>query len=333
MPRRPKPYKYRGWYVTDSGGVPHHKLSPIELGMVEAEKELRRYLNRLDDEREKNPTAGPGIRPPAAIPADTPYGKKIHEAHDEFLDAKRADGEPLTYKHYVDKLLPFYDRFGARAVASITETDGIAYKNYLMNEKVWKKGKEKMKGLGPCSVNHHLRAAKTLLNWCAKPSRRLITHNPWADIKYLKEHGRERLITDQEFAVLLRHCDCCQHLSKPGHDKLACARCRGCDDFRQMLIVMRHTTMRPGELRKLEWDEGGTGEPPLRPCRQGRLRRAAAGLSPLLPEVRRRCWRHAGGSPWQSTAAKPKRLVFHAPGQEQDCIGSVSASAGCGRVP
>jgi hypothetical protein len=35
MPRRAKPYKYRGWYVTDSGGVPHHKLCPVELGMVE----------------------------------------------------------------------------------------------------------------------------------------------------------------------------------------------------------------------------------------------------------------------------------------------------------
>ena len=73
-----------------------------------------------------------------------------------------------------------------------------------MNEKEWKKGKVKMKGLGACTVNHHLRAAKTFLNWCAKPGHRHITYNPWSDIKYLKEHGRERLVTDEEFGVLLK---------------------------------------------------------------------------------------------------------------------------------
>src|SRR4029077_16524368 len=59
MPRRPKPYKYRGWYVTDAGGVPHHKLSPVELGMVEAERELRKYLTRMDEARTRAPTRGP----------------------------------------------------------------------------------------------------------------------------------------------------------------------------------------------------------------------------------------------------------------------------------
>jgi integrase len=254
MPRRAKPYKYRGWYVTDSGGVPHHKLCPIELGMVEAERELRRYLNLLDDERTKSLTPGPGIRP-ASISPDCPHGKKVHEAHDEFLDSKRADGEALTYKHYVDKLLPFYERFGTWVVASISEADGIAYKNYLMHEKEWKKGKQKVRGLGPCSVNHHLRAAKTFLNWCAKPGHRYITYNPWSDIKYLKEHGRERLMTDEEFAALLKHCTTCRYVTKPDHQPAACYFCASDDDFRQTLIVMRRTTMRPGELRQLEWDE------------------------------------------------------------------------------
>jgi integrase len=255
MPRRPKPYKYRGWYVTDSGGIPHHKLCPVELGMVEAERELRRYLNRLDDERTHTPTPGPGVRPATLVAADCPYGKKVHEAHDEFLDAKKTDGEALTYKHYVDKLLPFFDRFGGRAVVTLTESDGIAYKNYLMHEKEWVRGKTRVRGLGPCSVNHHLRAAKTFLNWCAKPGRRYIIHNPWVDIKYLKEHGRERLVTDQDFAALLKHCTTCRYAGKPEHRPETCTFCRSDDEFRQVLIILRHTTMRPGELRQLEWDE------------------------------------------------------------------------------
>jgi hypothetical protein len=94
MPRQAKPYKYRGWYVTDSGGEVHHKLVPIEKGLAEAAKELRKYQTQIDEARELTPTAGLGIRV-----AGNPHGKKVHEAHDEFLDAKKTDGEPLTYKH------------------------------------------------------------------------------------------------------------------------------------------------------------------------------------------------------------------------------------------
>src|SRR5438094_5380714 len=112
-----------------------------------------------------------------------------------------------------------------------------------------------MRGLGHCSVNHHLRAAKTFLNWCAKPGRRYITHNPWNEIKYLKEHGRERLVTDEEFAALLKHCTTCRYAARADHQKAACSFCQSDDEFRQVLIVLRHTTMRPGELRQLEWDE------------------------------------------------------------------------------
>lgn len=254
MPRRAKPYKYRGWYVTDSGGTPHHKLCPVEQGMVEAERQLRKYLTQLDEARAMTPTAGPGIRP-ASIPAECPHGKTVAAAHDEFLDVKKADGSELTYRHYVDKLVPFFERFGSRVVASLTEADGVAFKSYLMKDKEWKKGKKKMKGLGPCSVNHHLRAAKTFLNWCASPGRRHITHNPWSAVKYLKEHGRERLVTDAEFAALLKHCATCRYAAKPDHDKAACSFCRSDDEFRQILTVLRRTTMRPGELRQVEWDE------------------------------------------------------------------------------
>jgi integrase len=224
------------------------------MGMVEAEKELRRYLNRLDEERAKAPTPGPGIRP-STIHPDCPHGNKVHEAHDEFLDVKKTEGEPLTYKHYVDKLLPFFDRFADRLVASLTEADGISYKSYLMNEKEWKKGKTKMKGLGACSVNHHIRAAKIFLNWCASPGRRYITHNPWSAVKYLKEQGRERIVTDAEFQALLKHCTTCRYAEKADHKPEECYFCRNDEEFRQILSVLRHTTMRPGELRQIEWDE------------------------------------------------------------------------------
>jgi hypothetical protein len=101
-------------------------------------------------------------------------------------------------------------------VASLTEADGIDYKNYLIKGKEWKKGKSKMRGLGPCSVNH-LRAAKTFLNWCASPGRKYISYNPWSAVKYLKEQGRERILTDQEFLALLKHCTTCRYAERYKH--------------------------------------------------------------------------------------------------------------------
>jgi integrase len=158
-----------------------------------------------------------------------PDAKRADEAHDEFRDAKRADGEPLTYKHYVDKLLPFYERFGERVIASLSKADGIACKSYLMKDKEWKKGKTTMKGLGACSVNHYLRAAKTFLNWCASPGQRHITYNPRDAIEHLKEHGRERLVTDEEFAALLKHCVTCRYAAKVDHKQGTCYFCRSDD--------------------------------------------------------------------------------------------------------
>jgi transposase len=62
-------------------------------------------------------------------------------------------------------------------------------------------------------------------------------------------------VTDEEFAALLKHCTTCRYADRATHKKVACTYCRNDDEFRQILIVMRHTTMRPGELRQLEWDE------------------------------------------------------------------------------
>jgi hypothetical protein len=132
--------------------------------------------------------------------------KLAGEVHDEFLDVVESENQPLTYDHYCNKLKPFVERFGHLPIASLTETDGLAYKQWLLKEKEWIKGGKKpgqksttMKGVGPTTCNHFLRAAKTLLNWAAKPKRGYLAVNPWSDIKFLQEKSRERLITDEEF--------------------------------------------------------------------------------------------------------------------------------------
>src|SRR5262249_13592307 len=101
-----------------------------------------------------------------------------------------------------------------------------------------------VRGLGNTSVNHHIRAAKTLLEWACKPSRRQkygLAVNEWQEIGPLTEKPRERLITDEEFQYLLDHCT---HGNGSGGGK----------DFSESLITLRHSTMRPGELRMLRWE-------------------------------------------------------------------------------
>jgi integrase len=257
MPRPSKPYVFRGWYCTNYGGVAKQKLCKVEEGLRAAELALARLkVQRADAEQEgKLGVPGTGVRAdlPPVLPTQTqaeetfglglggPKAKLVGEVFDEFLNVKEVDTDELTYIWYRDKLTPFYLRFRERPLRSVTLQDGLDYKLRLMKEKEWMKGKVKKKGLGNVSVNHHIRAAKTLFNWAAKPSRRYIDFNPWAEISYLAEKPRERVITDEEFKHLLEKC-------ADGNIS------GGAREFREQLIVLRHTTMRPGELRLLRWD-------------------------------------------------------------------------------
>lgn len=238
MSRAPKPYPYKGWYRTNAGGKRGHPLCRIDEGMTAARRALNAYLGKLESDREE----GLAPRPVGSgIAAPEPGQKLAGEVHDEFLDFKKSESEPATYTHYVDKLKPFLERFGHRPIGSITEQDGIAYKRWVLTEREWVRGGKKpgqksarVKGVGPKTCNHFLRAAKTLLTWAAQPKRRFIPGNPWEDIKLLQEKSRERLITDEEFA----------HLKEQASD----------DDFRELLVFLRYTTARPGEARMIAWD-------------------------------------------------------------------------------
>ncbi len=88
----------------------------------------------------------------------------LGEVHDDFLDMQRAKFGPdsRTYKDCVDRLKPFCEKYGNLPFASITDIDGLNYRRYLMNEKLWKKGKVVVKGMKPPSVNSRLRAAKSM---------------------------------------------------------------------------------------------------------------------------------------------------------------------------
>src|SRR5262249_34654155 len=145
-----------------------------------------------------------------------------------FLDAQRAG---RSYIYYLEKLKPVIERYGNRPLASLTGQDGVHYKKWLINEKEWVSGDQKMKGryrkvrgLVETSVNHYLRSAKSFLNWCTDPERDWLPRNPWKSVKLCTARSRERLITAEEFNALCVQAD---------------------PDFRELLVFLRHTTCRP----------------------------------------------------------------------------------------
>lgn len=240
MPRKPKPYVKRGYYCTSIGGVQHQKLCPVEDGLRQAEIALARLLVHQDDV--KNGVVPAPKKGPVAVPA----APTVAQALDDYMTFVQSESAGATYLFYREKLMPFRDRFADRPVNKLTYQDGLAYKNWLRHEKTWRKGKNgpPRKGLGNTTVNMHIRTARTFLDWCCKPSRRHtygMALSPWEEIGYMTEKPRERTITDEEFASLLAHI-------KDGNTRGAA------EEMRVQLVVMRHTTMRPQELRELKWD-------------------------------------------------------------------------------
>jgi integrase len=181
--------------------------------------------------------------PVAAVNLNFPL---VRDAFKAFMDHVKSESSEATYAWYQEKLYPLYERFHDWATNTISYQDGISYKNWLRHEKPWRRGKNGLarKGVGPTTVNHHLRAARSFLGWLSKPSRRHnygLAANPWEEIKFLTEKPRERLLTTEELGHLLDQC-------KDGNVR------HGAMDYKEQLLVLRNTTMRPQELRKLKWD-------------------------------------------------------------------------------
>lgn len=210
MSRQAKPYPYRGWFVTKSGGQ-YTRLCRVEEGMAAAQE----ALDRLKVQRHDN-----GGR---AFPNLT-----CIELAALFLQKVEVEAHSGTFAYYQARLPRWVEFCGDKPAKSLRLTDGIAYKKYLRDLT----SDRTKRPLTPCTINHSLRAAKTALNYGVEAE--LLPKNPWKKIKLLPEDGRTRVATSDEFQALLRH----------SSDAL----------FKQMLLVLRWTGARPGEIRVLKWN-------------------------------------------------------------------------------
>jgi integrase len=248
MPRRANPYPHRGWFVSNVGGQ-RHKLCRVSEGITAAQESL----DRLKVERHNN-----GGR---AFPALT-----TEQMAALFLQHAEVECSGPTFNHYQSKLKPFVSLLGAKPARQLHLSDGIAYKKTL-SEYV---SKQTGNFLGPVSINHHLRAAKRVLNW-AVDEMGYLPKNNWKKIKLLPEDGRERTITD-EFRSLVRRCS----------DSL----------FKQILLTLRWTAARPGEIRELtwsmvRWDINCLVIPPKKHKTGSTTKKRRPRIIPMIPLVQR----------------------------------------------
>lgn len=227
MPRQARPFLHRGWYITEVGGT-RRKLCREEDGLPKAQE----LLDRLKVERHD----GGGRLPPELT---------VAEAAALFLREVETDKGPdhRTFTFYQRNLQRLIARVGNRRLRTITQQDATAYKGWLKSDartkptgrrRGQKLGKVRTPtGLGPTSVNHHLRSAKRLFNWCILHEPPLLHRSPFRGVKLEEEHGRERVITDEEFSALLAACSS--------------------DEQRDFLRVTRQTAARPEDIRRLTW--------------------------------------------------------------------------------
>ena len=212
MPRPPKPYLHRGWFVTNVGGQ-RRKLCRADEGKKAAHAALLDVLR----ERRDSGRVMPDVKVPRLV--------ELYLAHREGkVDAK-------NWKNQAVWLARFAERYRDRAARDITRLEAEAYINGLADA-TWRTSAGRHRPYKPKTINHILAAIRQVFRW-AIDQELLPARNPFDRIKSLHWEGRQRVMTDDEFQRLLRH-------SGP--------------QFRRVLLVLRYTSLRPGELRAVKWD-------------------------------------------------------------------------------
>lgn len=177
MPRRPKPFFHRGWWVTNVGGS-RTKLAQGRDGKAAAEDAL---LDLLQEIR----TSSNGKTYPQLTVADL---------CEKFLDWVEVHRSVATYEDYRRWLKKWRDLHGTKRARDIRKFDLEQWilalaEDYPSNS----------------SINHHIKAVKACWGWATE--NELLPTNSLAKVKLLYAEGRERIFKSDELRTLLRHTD------------------------------------------------------------------------------------------------------------------------------
>ena len=206
MPRLPKPFRWRdGWY-TDAGGK-RSFLLPKTASFTAAQNALRQLLGEHD---QNGGRATPNLT--------------VAELVALYLDMVKVEKEADTYEQYRRNLNKFVRLHGTQQARQITPLDAQNFKNSLVASVNAHTGKP----LKNRTINIALIVLRCCWNWAIESEGCGLVKNPFQKVELLPEHERQRIATDEEFQLLLRHSDAL---------------------FRQVLLCLRYMPLRPQDLR------------------------------------------------------------------------------------
>jgi len=146
---------------------------------------------------------------------------------DLFLDSVKVEKSEYTYADYSRWLHEFAKQHGQRRVRSVTRLMAQQFKNEWA-KKEYKKGKVYQ----PKTINHALIGLRRCWNWGIDAGL-IQPANPFGKVPMLHAEGRQRLVKPEEFRALLRNA--------------------GDIHFLHVLLALRYTPARPGDIRTLTY--------------------------------------------------------------------------------
>ena len=218
MPRPAKPYKEHNWYITRAGGE-FKRLCPVSEGMAKAKAVLREHLQGQQQEQEQN---NGRVQPRLTV----------SELFVLFLRAIEVEKSKATFDDYQRWCVEFAKIHGKWRIRDLTRNDAQKFKEHLLKA-TWVRHKQPPRPYKPKSINHAIIALRRAFNWAIDNDYLSEGRNPFRRLKLLKCRGRKRTATLEEFESLVQHCTD--------------------DHFRDVLIAMRYTPARPGDIRNLIW--------------------------------------------------------------------------------
>ncbi len=204
MPRRPadKPWLHKAsqmWCITLDG-----KRQYLDRDYKVACRKLRKL--RADQER---------TRQGGREWLDAPFA----DLADEFLSDVKTRRAAGTYRNYREQLLRAMRAFGTNLRVGDIRKLHLAKIEQAMAD-----------GFSSSTVRDTIAAVQMTFNWALRND--LLDMSPLVGYQKPAGGGRSRLVTDEEFQLLMRHADV---------------------RFRRFLLSLRLTGCRPGELRMLTW--------------------------------------------------------------------------------
>ena len=231
MPRRAAPWYRQGrsmWYVT-------HESKQTPLGVTDpgdragAEAAHQRLIDQLAAEVARRLAA-----PPTPLPSPA-AGLTVADAIVGFMASAekkvgRGKMKAKTAADYRFALAAFGAAFGPRPGAGLLADDGCEEIETWADRDGW----------SPSTQNTYLGTVQTVFKWCGL---RLKVRRPPKESR-----GADTCLTDDQFALVIR--ETCRYAGAKG-------------DLRQLLLALRETGARPGELARLEvagvdWANGCT---------------------------------------------------------------------------